>query len=609
MHIESKAEKIRFGALCATILQLLRFSKEYFWGWGLVRFIGGYGSAIGNLALAKVSGSLLDLVLAGDKGRLPGFILSLLLILVLRTALAYSNSLSIYRYNTLSGQKMRRVAVEKINSLPIAYFDTRHSAQVISRVMNDIEKLQNFYGDAIAGTFSFNPASFFIGIFLLGDINWTLTGICLVVVPLISFLLGKISLPVADRSLEVQEKTAEANAYLRDFLEGAELYKIFGMQRSHGRHYERAVQSAAQAQIRAQARRNFIWAMNNFNYIIPWLLSYSVGGVMAFRGSLTVGTLYAFANILPRVTFAIKSTADSYVDMVEHSGRAKHLFALLQEEPERADGLDFTSCAAPMETLTTQDAISIQHVSFAYPNGLQVLRGCSFTVPKGGKVALVGASGGGKSTLLKLLCGYDANYSGCISVYGHSIAQWNLTALRRQIALVNQEAYLFDMTIRENIRMGNPDASDAEVEQAAQDAYALEFITALPEGFDTQLGERGVRLSGGQCQRIAIARAMLKNAPIILLDEPTAALDTVSEAYIQQAITNLSRHKTVFVIAHRISTVRGVDRILVLENGEIIEAGTHEALLEAQGRYTELYASQLFTDHPQEGGGADDATQ
>jgi ABC-type multidrug transport system fused ATPase/permease subunit len=239
------------------------------------------------------------------------------------------------------------------------------------------------------------------------------------------------------------------------------------------------------------------------------------------------------------------------------------------------------------------NAIEFENVSYGYANGLAVLDDCSFVVPRNKTTALVGASGGGKTTGFKLLCGYYDDYKGMIKVNGRSIGEWDLSALRKNMAYVSQENYLFDATIMDNIRYGRLDATDEEVMDAAKAAYADDFILQTENGYDTVLGERGVHLSGGQQQRLSIARAILKDALIILLDEPTAALDTKSEYYVQQALDNLASKKTVFVIAHRISTIENADNILVLEQGKIIEQGRHKELIARKGRYIELYSSQL----------------
>ncbi len=240
--------------------------------------------------------------------------------------------------------------------------------------------------------------------------------------------------------------------------------------------------------------------------------------------------------------------------------------------------------------------IEFSDVSYSYNENENLISKCTFTIEKGKKTALVGASGSGKTTIFKLLCGFYDTYEGDISIGNFNLSKWKLSEARKYISIVGQDIYLFNDTIIENIRLGNINASDIEVKNAAKKAYAHEFILNTKNGYNTIVGERGIQLSGGQRQRIAIARAILKDAPIILLDEPTSALDTKAEYYVQQAIENLEKEKTVFVIAHRLSTIINSDKILVLENGKIIEKGKHKELIKNGMRYKELYKTQIIEE-------------
>jgi subfamily B ATP-binding cassette protein MsbA/ATP-binding cassette subfamily B protein AbcA/BmrA len=232
-------------------------------------------------------------------------------------------------------------------------------------------------------------------------------------------------------------------------------------------------------------------------------------------------------------------------------------------------------------------------VSFSYGEGPPVLQGMSFSLARGERIAIVGASGCGKSTVLKLACGDYETHTGRILVEGHDCREWDLSALRSRLSVISQDVFLFPASILENIASGRPGASREEIEAAARTANAEEFILKAPQGYETQVGERGIKLSGGQRQRIALARAILKDAPFLLLDEPTSALDTHSEALVQEAIERSLEGRTAIIVAHRLSTIKGVDRILVMDKGRVAEEGPHEALLAAGGLYAALYSRQF----------------
>jgi ABC-type multidrug transport system fused ATPase/permease subunit len=263
---------------------------------------------------------------------------------------------------------------------------------------------------------------------------------------------------------------------------------------------------------------------------------------------------------------------------------------ILEKPLERKDGEKFLP--NPEEVL-----LKLEQVGFSYKNGYEVLKGLSLEIKKGQIHALVGSSGSGKSTVLKLLCGFYDIDKGDIKLYGECYSKWNLEQLRKNFAVVSQEVYLFPGSIRDNIAYGKPDATEAEIIEASKTAYAHDFIMNFEEGYETMVGERGVRLSGGQKQRISIARAILKNAPVLLLDEPTSALDTNSEKLVQKALDEFMKDRTVIIVAHRMSTIVKADEIFVLESGALKERGTHQELIDKKGAYFSLYERQLVEEN------------
>ncbi len=588
MKKQSSSKEIR-----KTIWCLYKYTKKAFWQWGVWRWLGGIASASLNILIAKTMGSMLDIAIGGNWGEAVAFFIWISVFVLSRSLIGYTNSLTSYRYEVKSGYFMRCAAMDKINALPIRYFETKHTGTVISRLLNDIAKMQEFLPNSVAGIWSHTPVNILFGLFLLFAISWKLTLIVITVVMTTTFFLSKITVPLSDYTKAEQESMVKCNSYLRDFFEGNDLYKIFAMKETHGKKVADSVREQLACNKAIRKKRSWIRAVSSINYYLPWVLSYVVGSFFVARGEITIGELYAFAAILPNVTKVAWQMGDGLAAIVETSGIAKHYFELLETPGERADGEDFRLSQKP-------DAIEFNSVDYAYTGQPPVLSNCSLTVPKHSTVALVGGSGSGKTTLFKLLCGYYEDYDGDIRVNGHALREWNLKALRQNIAYVSQESYLFHDTILENIRCGKPGACDEEVIAAAKAAYADEFILQTEKGYHTVLGERGINLSGGQRQRLAIARAILRDAQMILLDEPTAALDTRSEFHVQKALDRLSAHKTVFVIAHRVSTVENADNILVLENGHIVEQGCHRELIANGGRYVELYSTQIAEEQANE---------
>lgn len=569
------------------IKRLYTFTIEHFWGWGLVRLIIGIASASLNLFHSKIIGGMIDVVISADMARLMSFIIALVSVWLFRTAVGGIGSMAHSRYCSLSGRKYRQYAAERINTLPLTYYENRHSGETMSRIISDIEKIQVFYGDSVAGIWSFTPTMMIVGSIILLGINWKLTLICMTILPLVTYFFNKISIPIANSAEKMQAKTGEMNSYLRDFIEGSSIYKVFNMKKTHTSKYEDACDEVTNHSFKILNRKAVLRGVANLSQLFPWVFTYAIGGIYVSRGEMSIGELYTFANVIQPFAGSFFKIGRSWTEMVEVAGMARHFFKLLDEEPERSDGEDFSGVGAA-------SVIEFDNVSYAYIKDDPVLTDCTFNIKYGSRTALVGGSGSGKSTIQKMICGFYDDYEGTIRINGCAQSDWKLRDLRQNIAYVGQDIFLFSDTLMENIRMGKIDATDEEVMEAARRAYAHDFIMEMKSGYQTRIGERGMKLSGGQRQRIAIARAILKDAPIILLDEPTSALDTKSEYYVQKAIENLEMKKTVVVIAHRLSTIENSDEILVLDEGRIIDRGTHRELIGREGRYSDLY--QLYDE-------------
>jgi subfamily B ATP-binding cassette protein MsbA/ATP-binding cassette subfamily B protein AbcA/BmrA len=326
--------------------------------------------------------------------------------------------------------------------------------------------------------------------------------------------------------------------------------------------------------------------------IVPFIIAFGLGGYLIIDKQMTFGSLFAFINLLNWVVNPLGNMPPIIASMGEAAGAAQRIFKLLDQDIERDSG----RVNRPIQD--SQAIIQLEDVSFAYSDGVPVLKDVDLDIRKGQTVAVVGPSGGGKSTLLKLILGFYRPPHGLIRLFGDDLNEWKLSAARQQMAFVAQDSYLFPVSLAENIRCGRPGASQADVERAARLANIHDFIAGLPDGYETNAGEWGSRLSGGQKQRISLARAILKDAPILLLDEPTSALDAESEALVQEALERFTQDRTTVVIAHRLSTIKNADRVLVLHDGEIVEDGTHDELIEKGGLYLDLYQRQFALDQP-----------
>jgi ATP-binding cassette, subfamily B, bacterial len=424
-------------------------------------------------------------------------------------------------------------------------------------------------------------------ILVLGTINWHLTAVLLVVVS----VLGALMASWAARGRELHQNFAGQAAHvsgdLTDIVSNIGLVRAFGAAQREQQRLSTKIEDEMQAQrlsLRSLERLRQFHALTVF-FVTAGVLVWSVE--LWNRGEISTGDVVLTTTLGFTVLHASRDFAMAMVDMVQQIAKLREAVQVLGLPHEMQDEKD----ARPLEVIT--GAIELRGVSFSYPSGQQVLRDFTLTVPGGQKIGLVGRSGAGKSTIMALLQRlYDPD-SGEVVIDGEVISHVTQESLRRSIAVVQQDISLFHRSLLENLRYGRPEASDEEVYRAVEAAQCTEFITRLPDGYQTLVGERGMKLSGGQRQRLAIARAFLMDAPIVLLDEATSALDTESEQSIQEALARLFRGRTVIAIAHRLSTLDSFDRIVVLERGRIVEDGPPRGLLQTKGLYSRMYGRQL----------------
>ncbi len=462
------------------------------------------------------------------------------------------------------------------------------SGNLISRLSSDVSKFRSILSSSLNNALKvpFDLVAFFVVLLYLSA---KVTLVTIVALPILIIPLGIVSRKL--RSLTRAD--AEEDAYLVDVmqetLQGLQIVKAFTAEKSEQKRFSKV----ARAQLRRQLRRARLALAAPA--IVDVLTTAAMGAVLLAgyyvvlaSGEMRTSEFILYLAVLTRFYKPLKSLSAGYVRVQKALASAERIFEVIDATPRVSERTD----AQPLKPLERE--IRFENVSFAY-SGQQdmVLNSCSFTVPKGNTIALVGLSGSGKTTVTRLVPRFFDPVEGSVLIDGVNAKDVTFKSLRDQIAIVTQETILFDTTVYENIAYGRKKALAEEIEQAARAANAHEFIMDLPEGYGTRIGERGGRLSGGQRQRIAIARAILRDAPILILDEATSALDNESEALIQEALDRLMQNRTVVVIAHRLSTVKNADRILVMENGSIVESGTHDNLLSSGGRYSDLWELAL----------------
>jgi ATP-binding cassette subfamily B protein len=484
---------------------------------------------------------------------------------------------------------LRRDVFAHLISLSPAFFDSARSGELVSRLTADTTQIKSAVGASVS--IALRNLMLFIGATTMMVITspklslFVLLAIPVIVIPLVAF--GRW---VRRLSRNAQDTLADASAYASELVGAIRTVQAYTSERLAASRFGREVEQAydaARSSTRARAVLTLIIIFIVFSSVVMilWIGSHDV-----LTGSISPGRLGQFVLYAAFAASALGQLSEVWGEVSSASGAAERLFEILRVRSQ------ITAPAAPVALPSpARGDVGFENVSFAYPTRPNVLAvdGVSLSVRAGEKVAIVGPSGAGKSTLFHLLLRFYDPANGVISVDGVPVRSADPREVRARMALVPQDSVVFAASARENIRFGRPEASDAEVERAADLAHASEFLRRLPDGFETQLGERGVTLSGGQRQRIAIARAILRDAPLLLLDEATSALDAESETLVQTALEELMRHRTTLVIAHRLATVLSCDRIMVMDQGRIVEQGTHAALVAANGLYARLARLQF----------------
>jgi ABC transporter fused permease/ATP-binding protein len=517
--------------------------------------------------------------------------LALLCILLFQSIVSFFRVYLFARVSERSMADIRLDLYKKLLSLPMPFFDKRRTGELFSRITADVAQLQDTFSITLA-EFLRQILTLLVGILLISLTTPKLTLFMLATFPvvvIVALIFGRF---IRKLSKKTQDELAGANVIVEETLQNVQAVKSFTGERFEAKRYNEALRRVVRIALRtANFRGGFIsfiiFALFGGIVAVMWY-----GANLVASGEITVGNLLSFVLYTTFIGGSIAGLGDLYGQLQKAVGASERVLEILGEDGEGDD--------LPEQALSRlEGGIEFRNVSFSYPTrkDVQVIENLNLSINRGEKIALVGHSGAGKSTIIQLLLRFYQPDSGAIFIDGVEAETYKLNNYRKNIGLVPQEVILFGGTIRENIAYGKPDASLDEIREAARKAYALEFVDSFPDGLDTLVGERGVKLSGGQRQRIAIARAILKDPAVLILDEATSSLDAESEFLVQKALDELMKNRTTLIIAHRLATIRKVDKIFVLSGGKIVESGTHlELSQKLEGTYSNLVKLQLEMD-------------
>jgi ABC transporter fused permease/ATP-binding protein len=536
----------------------------------------------------KAIGDIIDQAIkAGDRAQIDNIALTMGVVFVLQ---GVAMALRFYLFTTAGERvvtQLRQDLFASLMSQEVGFFDERKTGELTNRLASDTTVLQNAVSVNISMGLR-NAAQAAGGIVLLLYTSPVLTGLMLAIVPTVAIGAVVYGRKVRGLSQQTQDALAAANEVAEESLSGIRTVRSFAAERHEVERYRTATERAYDiARRRVSQSSIFMAAASSASYLASAVVLW-YGGRLVLDGKMTVGNLTSFLIYSMMVAFALGALTDLWADFMRATGAAERVFELIDRKP--------TIPASGGERLpSVQGRVEFQQVRFAYPTrpDVPVLQGIDLKLDPGEVVAIVGPSGAGKSTIAGLLARMYDPQGGHLLLDGKALDSLDPEWLRQQIGTVAQEPMLFASSIEDNIRYGRMDATHAEIEAAARAANAHEFISRFPEGYRTLVGERGVQLSGGQKQRIAIARAMLKNPRLLVLDEATSALDAESEHLVQEALERLMKGRTTLIIAHRLSTVIGADRVLVLEGGQVVQSGNHAALMGQEGLYRRLVERQF----------------
>lgn len=577
----------------SSMKRYMKFVKPYYWQIALTIFIGIFKFAIPlfiPLLIKIVIDDIIGAEALSDAEKLSQLYLWLggtaIVFFLLRPPIEYFRQYFAQYVSNKILYDIRGYLYSHLQRLSLRYYANTRAGEIISRVINDVEQTKNFVMIGLMNVW-LDVATILIAIIIMLTMDVSLTIVALLAFPFYAFSVKYFFGRLRDLTRERSQALANVQSYLHERVQGMSIIKSFALEK-----HEEKIFNNTNDQFLEKAIDHTKWnakafaVVNTITDVAP-LLVIGYAGYQVIQGNLTLGTMVAFIAYIERLYNPLRRLVNSSTTLVQSLASMDRVFEMVDEE------YDVTDKQGARELGRVDGKLEFHNVSFHYNDGgSEVLSNLNFTVRPGETVAFVGMSGGGKSTIVSLIPRFYDATEGTIRMDGHDLKDVTIHSLRDQIGLVLQDSILFSESVKENILMGKPDATDEEVIAAAKAANAHEFIENLPEGYDTKVGERGVKLSGGQKQRIAISRVFLKDPAILILDEATSALDLESEALIQDSLERLAHDRTTLMVAHRLSTITHADQILVIDNGQLAEQGTHEELLQKRGVYYKLFQVQ-----------------
>ena len=574
------------------LIRITKYLKPYKWHFMLV-FLGLIVSAVLGLFPSVITGWIVDSIISDSRN-----IKMLLQLVVLAfIVLATSQVISVLEQyiNSWISQKiifdMRNEMYDHLQHMPHSFFTNEKQGDIITRMNSDINGVSSVISGMLTSIVS-NTLTVGVSVFYLFYTDWRLAIVGLLVLPLLIFPTRSVSRKRWMLVSEAQEKHDELNQQINETLSvsGSLLVKLFTKEKAEYEKFKSKNDEATKISIKEQRAGSWFRVLLGMFIQTAPLLIYFAGGFLIIGGldkGLTVGDITVVVALVNRLYQPVRMLLDVQVDFVRSLALFTRIFEYLDrsveiENPKNPKTPDLSDCF-----------VEFKNVEFSYENSKEILKGVDFKVPNGKMYAIVGTSGAGKSTVIGLIPRLYDTKKGDVSISGVNVKDFELSYLRKNIGMVTQDTYLFNGTILENLLYAKPEASIEEIENACKVANIYDFIDKLPDRFDTIVGNRGLKLSGGEKQRVSIARVILKNPKILILDEATSSLDSVSESLIQSALNNVMKGRTSIVIAHRLSTVMAADKIMLLENGTISESGSHEEMLEKSEGYRELYETQF----------------
>ena len=482
--------------------------------------------------------------------------------------------------------RMRRQLSEKINRLPLSYFDKQTYGEVLSRVTNDVDTISQTLNQSLSQIVS--STVMVLGILvMMFSISWQMSLVALLVLPLAGGVVTLIAKSSQKQFLRQQTQLGELNGHIEEMYSGHQVMRVFNGQKKSLAKFSRVNDQLQESAWKAQFLSGLIYPIMNFIGNIGYVVMAILGGWLAINGRLKIGDIQAFIQYIDQFNQPLVQVANIANVLQSTAAAAERVFEFLDEPEEQSEGKDLVKLA------NVKGEVEFDNVVFGYKPDQTIIKGLSAHIKPGQRVAIVGPTGAGKTTLVNLLMRFYEINGGAIKIDGVNIADMKRSDVRQLFGMVLQDTWLFNGTIRQNLLYGNPTASEEEMVATAKEAHVDHFVRSLPGGYDMMLGEEATNISQGEKQLLTIARAMLARTPMLILDEATSSVDTRTEVLIQKAMDKLMQGKTSFVIAHRLSTIRDADLILVVRDGNIIEQGNHDELLQQNGFYAELYNSQF----------------